>query len=177
MPPAVAAAFPEADDVSTRSDDEATKTSSWPTPKRGGKSRLYGVFMGGGTLDEFYNLNRRAIFKTAFQIRGPKAMQSAQKVLFDFKTDDTKIKFDGKLEIPKESTLLGKELDKADFIRELKSKIFDLDLRVSFPCLLMERCSQLSMNPSTSQSTLLPPSMRFAWSHRCMRFLLLRVIR
>ena len=135
MPPAVAAAFPEADDLSTRSDDEATKTSSWPTPKRGGKSRLYGVFMGGGTLDEFYNLNRRAIFKTAFQIRGPKAMQSAQKVLFDFKTDDTKVKFDGKLEIPKESTLLGKELDKADFLRELKSTIrrFGLESFFSMP--------------------------------------------
>ena len=136
MPPAVAAAFPEAiDDLSTGNDDEATKTSSWPTPKRGGKSRLYGVFMGGGTLDEFYNLNRRAIFKTAFQIRGPKAMQSAQKVLFDFKTDDTKVKFDGKLEIPKESTLLGKELDKADFLRELKSTIrrFGLESFFSMP--------------------------------------------
>ena len=124
MPPTIAAAFPDPmEDPSTGNQNKTSKTSNWPTPKRGGKSRLYGVFMGGGTLNEFYNLNRQAIFKTAFQIRGPKAIQSAQNVLFDHKTDDTKIKFDGKLEIPKESTLLGKELDKVDFIRELKSTI------------------------------------------------------
>ena len=51
MPPAVAAAFPDPmEDISTGNQDETTKTSSWPTPKRGGKSHLYGVFMGGGTV-------------------------------------------------------------------------------------------------------------------------------
>ena len=71
--------------------DEATMTSKWPTPKRGSKSRLNGVFMGGGAFKDQYELKKRALFKTSFQIRGPKAMQSAQNVLFDLKTDDSKI--------------------------------------------------------------------------------------
>ena len=35
------------DPLDNNDSDEAIKTSTWPTPKRGGKSRLYGVFMGG----------------------------------------------------------------------------------------------------------------------------------
>ena len=68
------------------------KTADWLTPKCGGKSHLYGVFMGRGTLDSTYMLKKRAMFKTSFQIRGPKAIQTTPKVLFDLKTDDTKIK-------------------------------------------------------------------------------------
>ena len=64
-----------------------TKLPKYPSgPLQNGKSHLYGVFMGGGTFDEYYNIKKRAMFKTAFQIRGPKTMQTAQKVLFDLKT-------------------------------------------------------------------------------------------
>ena len=48
-------------------------------------------------------------------------MHSAQKALFELKTNDAKIKFNGKLEIPKDSVLIGKELDKVDFMRDLKT--------------------------------------------------------
>ena len=74
--------------------NDATKTSGWPTPKRGNKNRMYGVFMGGGAFTTSYKLKKRAMFKTSFQIRGPRAMQSAQKVLFGHKNDDTKVKYD-----------------------------------------------------------------------------------
>ena len=114
---------------------DVSKTDSWPTPKRGGKNRRYGVFMGGGTFNANHELKKKALFKTSFQVRGPRAMQSAQKVLFELKTDETKIKFDGKLEIPKDSVLLGKELDKVEFLRELKAQSIGSVWNTSSPCL------------------------------------------
>ena len=88
--------------------DGVAKTDSWPTLKRGDKNFRYGgVFMGGGTFNTMHQLKKKSLFKTSFQV----AMQSAQKVLFELKNDDTKITFDGKLEIPKDSILLGKELN------------------------------------------------------------------
>ena len=114
--------------------NNATKTSGWPTPKCGGKKCMYGVFMGEGTFNISFKLKKRAMFKTLFQICGPREMQSAQKVLSGYKNDDTKVKYDGKLEIPKDSVLIGKELDKVAFLRDLKSQFVGLVSNTSFAC-------------------------------------------
>ena len=90
-------------------------------PRRGGVHPIYGVFIGGGELDNTYNLAGTRHYKYTAQRRSAKVVNSIEQALLkaiDAKDID---KFNGNLEItPSSST---NEIDKETFVKQLRKKV------------------------------------------------------
>ena len=103
-----------------------------PLPKRGGKHLFLGTYVGGCALDIDYKLKKSISYRSTFQVRTPKAIATAEKTLYDAKLNTTQVKFNGSLELPRDSVSAGKELDKVDFLRSLRTIIGRFGLETFF---------------------------------------------
>ena len=109
-----------------------TVVSPLPLPKRGGKHIYLGTYVGGCALDADYKLKRSTSYRSIFQVRTPKAIATAEKTLYDAKLNTAQVKFNGSLELPRDSISAGKELDKVDFLRSLRTFISRFGLETFF---------------------------------------------
>ena len=93
-----------------------------PTPpKRGGIHPTYGIFIGGGELDDEYKLTGTRHYKYTAQRRGAKVINSIEQALLKAIDSKDTDKFNGKLETTKSS--MENELDKESFVKQLKKKV------------------------------------------------------
>ena len=104
-----------------------------PEPKQGGRHPiLQHVYVGGCALDDKYRLVSPNSYKSVCQLCSEKGLLEAEKMLRTIKDNVLVPKFDGKLTIPKDHSLSGKELDKVDFIRKMKSEMNRFGLQTFF---------------------------------------------
>lgn len=93
-----------------------------PTPpKRGGIHPTYGIFIGGGDLNDEYRLIGTRHYKYTSQRRSAKVTNSIEQALLKAIDSRETDKFNGKLETTKSS--MTNELDKDSFVKQLKKKI------------------------------------------------------
>jgi len=92
-----------------------------PRPRRGGIHSTYGVYIGGGDLDDEYNLTGTRHYKYTSQRRSAKVINSIEQALLKAIESKETDKFNGKLETTKSS--LENELDKESFVKQLKKKV------------------------------------------------------
>ena len=102
-----------------------------PDPKRGGRNHL-GIYVGGCPLTIDYKLKKPYSYRSIFQVRTPKAIATAEKTLYDSKLNTSQVKFNGSLELTKNSLSAGTELDKVDFLRALRTLIGRFGLETFF---------------------------------------------
>ena len=104
-----------------------------PEPKRGSRHPiLQHVYVGGCALDINYRLVPPNSYKSVCQLHSEKGLLEVEKMLCTIKDNVLVPKFDGKLTIPKDHSLSGKELDKVDFIRKMKSEMNRFGLQTFF---------------------------------------------
>ena len=91
------------------------------SPRRGGVHPIYGVFIGGGELDDTYRLTGTRHYKFTTQRRSAKVVNSIEQALL--KAIDAKdvSKFNGNLETTPSTTEY--ELDKESFVKQLRKKV------------------------------------------------------
>ena len=90
-------------------------------PKRGGKHPLYGIYMGGSTLDYLYQPVKASTYKTTSQLRSIKATPVLESTLHSIRSASTSIQFNGNLEIASGSTV--NELDQREFLLSTKEMV------------------------------------------------------
>jgi len=96
-------------------------STTTPTPRRGGKHPIYGIFIGGSDLDDSYRLTGTRHYKFTAQRRGPKVINSIEQALLNTIASKDADKFDGNLD--KTSSSTKNEIDKATFIKQLKKRV------------------------------------------------------
>ena len=90
-------------------------------PRRGGIHPTYGIYIGGGELDDEYKLTGTRHYKYTSQRRSAKVINSIEQALLKAIESKEIDKFNGKLEITKSS--MDYELDKEGFVKQLKKKV------------------------------------------------------
>ena len=90
-------------------------------PRRGGVHPIYGVFIGGGELDENYCLTGTRHYKFTTQRRGAKVVNAIEQALLKAIESKDSDKFNGSLELTPSSN--DNELDKESFIKQLQKKV------------------------------------------------------
>ena len=96
----------------TNPDTTAVAAYKPPDPKRGGRHISLGIYVGGCPLTTDYKLKKPYSYRSIFQVQTPKAIATAEKTLYDSKLNTTQIKFNGSLELTKNSLSAGTELNK-----------------------------------------------------------------
>lgn len=82
-------------------------------PKRGGIHSIYGVYVGGATIDDNYHLIGTRHYKSSTQRRNAKSIGRIESDLRSARDSTSILKFNGNLE----GTPNGAELDKKTFSR------------------------------------------------------------
>jgi len=118
--------------IMTETTNPTTVVSSLPLPKRGGKHIYHVTYVGGCALDADYKLKKSTSYRSTFQVCTPKAIATAEKTLYDAKLNTSQVKFNGSLELPRDSISAGKEVDKVDFLRSLCTIIGRFGLETFF---------------------------------------------
>lgn len=95
--------------------------ASVPTPKRGGVHPIYGVFLGGGPMNDQYCIDSPD-FHCVSQLRSVKQLQIIQTQLEQARDSISSIKFHGNLDIDESKTVT--ELDKTHFIKKAERSRF-----------------------------------------------------
>jgi hypothetical protein len=108
---------------STSTTETTTMVATAPLPTRGGTISHLGIYVGGCALTIDYKLKKSMSYRSTFQLRTPKAIATAEKTIYDANSNSTNIKFNGNLEIPTGSVATGKELDKMEFLRTLRTMV------------------------------------------------------
>ena len=98
----------------------ATTTAAATKPKRGDTHPIYGIYLGGSALDDAYKLTSDNTFHHVSQVRSVKQANSNETTLISNMEDNTKIKFNGNLEL---TTCSLTEFDKDGFLRAVKEKV------------------------------------------------------
>ena len=90
-------------------------------PKQGGEHPTYGIFIGGGFLDNQYKLMGNRHYQYTSQRRSAKVVNSIEQALLNTIKSKTAPKFNGNLEkIPSAGE---NNLEKLTFIKNLKRKV------------------------------------------------------
>ena len=115
-------------------DPDTTAVAAYKPPdsKRGGRHISLGIYIGGFPLMIDYKLKKPYSYRSIFQVQTPKAIATAKKTLYDSKLNTTQVKFNGSLELTKDSLSAGTELDKVDFLRALRTLIGRFGLETFF---------------------------------------------
>ena len=90
-------------------------------PRRGGVHPIYGIFLGGGELDDEYKLTGSCHYKFTGQRRGAKVVNSIEQSLLTAIESTDADKFNGNLE--KTNSSPDNEIDKEAFIKLLRQKV------------------------------------------------------
>ena len=105
--------------MSTSATTTATTTSA-TKPKRGDSHPIFGIYLGGSALDDSYKLTSDNTFHHVSQVCSVKQANSNETTLISNMEDNTKIKFNGNLELTACSLT---EYDKDGFLRAVKEKV------------------------------------------------------
>ena len=89
-------------------------------PRRGGEHPIYGIFLGGGELNDLYELSGAHHYRFIGQRRGAKVINSIEQALLSTIASKDADKFNGNLEKTKSS--VSSEIDKETFIKSLQKK-------------------------------------------------------
>ena len=95
-------------------------TSATKKPKRGDSHPIYGIYLGGSALDATYKLTSDNTFHHVSQVCSVKQANSNETTLISNMEDNTKIKFNGNLELTSCSLT---EYDKDGFLHAVKERI------------------------------------------------------
>ena len=97
-----------------------TSPVATPVPKRGGEHSIYGIYIGGSTLDNSYKMKSKISCWYALQCRNMKTVSTIEQDLMNAGDSTVNPKFDSHLEPTKGSmTDIGKE----QFVALLKCKV------------------------------------------------------
>ena len=76
-----------------------TSSSSASVLKRGGTHPIFGIYVGGSSLDKHYNLTNKNGYSSTSQLRSEKSLNLAENSLYTQRDDTTSLKFNGKMDV------------------------------------------------------------------------------
>ena len=93
-----------------------TSSSSASILKRGGTHPIFGIYVGGSSLDKDYSLTNRNGYSGTSQLRSKKSLNLAENSLYTQRDDTTSLKFNGKMDVASNTVSLS-ELNLESFLR------------------------------------------------------------
>ena len=93
----------------------------YPPPRSGDIHPIYGVYLGGSSLNDDYSLINVNSYRVTSQLRSIKQTGISEKNLINSREDSSLLKFNGKLEVSTSTT--SSKMDKEEFIESLNDEI------------------------------------------------------